>query len=44
MPNFTLPDILSPSTVPENFSVMGMGLLMDALHDTSFPLTSPSSI
>ena len=41
---FTVPAILSPSTVPLNSSVSGMGLLMAALKLMPLPLALPSKM
>src|SRR5262249_16809741 len=43
-PALICPDILSPSTVPVNCSVSGIGLVMDIFQETSLPLTLPSKI
>src|SRR5229473_5852722 len=43
-PALIFPDILSPSTVPVNCSVNGIGLVIDIFQDASLPLTVPSKI
>ena len=44
MPSFTLPEMVSPLTVPLKASVIGMGRVIDELQDTLSPLTFPSAM
>src|SRR5258706_621783 len=44
MPSLTSPEIVSPSTVPENSSVIGMGREIDDFQLMLLPETVPSSI
>ncbi len=44
MPSLTEPFNVSPSTVPENSSVIGIGRLIEAFQLTALPLTLPSSM